>query len=361
MINFEPNWTSSPGNTINDILNSRNIGVATFAEKIDESTDLVLKLIEGSIKINKELASKLSTELGASPLFWINREVQYRDLLKINQPKLLSNWISSLPIKDMIKFGWIKGVENLEKECLNYFGISDVHSYYKKYPNVNSLSFRKTDTYKSDLAAIFSWIRRGEILSDNYPLNEWNRQKFLDSLDEIKTLTREKNPKKFLPKLISTCAGCGVVLTIVPTPKNCPVSGVVKFIDNRALIQMSFRYLSDDQFWFTFFHEAGHLILHNPENPILETNKSDIDEKENEANAFAQEVLIPYYLKEEMMSIRGNKKKIVGFSVKAGVSPGIVVGQLQHLKIIKFEYLNGYKRRYNWSDINETLGSLNLL
>ncbi|QRM89049.1 ImmA/IrrE family metallo-endopeptidase [Lacinutrix sp. WUR7] len=360
MINFQPNWTSSPGNTINDILKNRSIEVPVFAKKIDESTDLVIKLIEGSIKINNELASKLSNELGTSRSFWINREEHYRSLLKVNQPKVMSNWISSLPIKDMIKFGWIKDSNNLEKECLNYFGVSDVYAWYTKYTNTNTLSFRKTETYKSDLASIFSWIRRGELLSNKYPLNEWNKQKFLDSLDEIKTLTREKNPKKFLPKLISICSDCGVVLAIVPTPKNCPVSGVVKFIGNRALIQMSFRYLSDDQFWFTFFHEAGHLILHNPENPILEIDKKVIDEKEKEANDFAQEVLIPYYLKEEMMKIRGNKKKIVGFSIKAGVSPGIVIGQLQHLKIIRFEYLNGYKRRYDWSDINETLESLKL-
>jgi plasmid maintenance system antidote protein VapI len=360
MINFEPNWISSPGNTINDILKDRSIEVSTFAEKIDESVETVLELIEGSIKLCDNLASKLSIELGTSSLFWINREQHYRSLLEKNQSKISANWIKSLPIKDMVKFGWIKESKNLEKECLNYFGVDDVYAWHRKYTDTKALSFRKTETYKSDVASIYSWIRKGEILSSRYPLNKWNKEKFLDSLDEIKTLTREKNPKKFLPKLISKCSDCGVVLTIVPTPKNCPVSGVVKFVDDRALIQMSFRYLSDDQFWFTFFHEAGHLILHNPQNPILETGKKVIDEKEKEANDFAQEALIPYYLKDEMMRIKGNKKKIISFSIKAGVSPGIVIGQLQHLKLIRFEYLNGYKRRYKWSDINETLESLDL-
>lgn len=360
-LNFDPNWISSPGNTIKDILKNRNIEVSVFAERISESKELVLSLINGSEQINDEMALKLSFELGASSTFWINREKHYRGLLEKNHPEVLSDWVKSLPVKDMIKFGWINGSVNLEQECLNYFGVKDAYSWYKKYTNTENMAFRRTERYKSDIASIFSWIRRGELLSDKYPYNKWDKEKFLSSLDEIKTLTREKNPKKFLPKLISICADCGVVLTIVPTPKGCPVSGAVKFFEDRALMQMSFRYLSDDQFWFTFFHEAAHLILHNPVDVILESDKKVTnDEKEMEANDFAKEALIPYYLDDEFLKIRGNKKKIVGFSMKAGISPGIVVGQLQHLGIIKFEYLNAYKRRYKWSDINETLEGLNL-
>jgi len=361
MINFEPNWTSSPGNTILDILKLKNIELSEFAKKINESDDDILNLINGSIKINTKIASKLSIELGASPSFWINREKQYRDILNKRHPEMISKWIKSLPINDMIKYGWIKESNNLGKECLDYFGVNNVFEWNLKYPETTNLSFRKTEAFKSDLASIFSWIRRGEILSKKYPNTAWNKDKFLESLDEIKKLTKEKNPKKFLPRLISICAESGVALTIVPTPRNCPVSGVVKFLDNKALLQMSFRYLSDDQFWFTFFHEAAHLILHNPENPILELDKEKENSvKELEANNFAAEVLIPYYLKDELYKIKSNKKKIVGLSMKAGVSPGIIVGQMQHLGIIKFEYLNGYKRRYKWSDINETLYGLNL-
>lgn len=359
ILSIEPNWISSPGDTINDILKNRNIEISVFAKKIQESNDFVIKILNGSETISETLAGKLATELGASKSFWINREKQYRELLQKKQAKILEDWVKLLPVKDMLRFGWINKSENLAQECLDFFGVKDVFSWQEKY-NTGNLAFKKTDTFKSEMASIVSWIRKGEILANKYPFVKWNKEKFLYSLDEIKKLTRIKDPKRFLPRLIELCYQSGVVLTIVPTPKGCPVSGAVKFLDGRALMQMSFRYLSDDQFWFAFFHEAGHLVLHNPESVIYETLKTnEITQIEKEANEFAREALIPYYLSDEFLKIRGNKKKIVGFSIKAGVSPGIVVGQLQHQGVIKFEYLNGYKRRYNWEDINETLKELN--
>jgi len=116
------------------------------------------------------------------------------------------------------------------------------------------------------------------------------------------------------------------------------------------------RYLSDDHFWFTFFHEAGHLILHgNREDVYVEMeNKIDrvYDEKEEEANIFAAEALIPYTLHDKLKSVRSNKRKIIQFAQLAGISPGIVVGQMQFLGYIKYQYLNSYKRRYKWEDID---------
>jgi Zn-dependent peptidase ImmA (M78 family) len=111
---------------------------------------------------------------------------------------------------------------------------------------------------------------------------------------------------------------------------------------------LSFRYLSDDHFWFTFFHEAGHLLLHSQQSIFLESDDMAITLMEQEANNFAAETLVPGDLRAEMLRLRMNPRDIIRFAVQTGISPGIVVGQLQHHKKIAYSRFNRLKRRYKW-------------
>ena len=196
----------------------------------------------------------------------------------------------------------------------------------------------------------------GEIIGASQKCKNWDKEKFTQNLDKIKELTRIKSPNQFIPKLIEYCTDCGVAIAILPTPKGCRASGATRFLnENKALMMLSFRYLSDDHFWFTFFHEAGHLILHeDKQNTYLENldRKSNQSEKELEANIFAGEALVHYNYHGEMRNLRSNKRRIIKFAMQQGISPGIVIGQMQYHGIVKPEYLNSYKRRYNWEEIN---------
>ncbi len=116
----------------------------------------------------------------------------------------------------------------------------------------------------------------------------------------------------------------------------------------RPMILLSFRYLSDDQFWFTFFHEAGHLVLHGDRCIFLEGDDTLSTEEEDEANAFAANVLIPPELQAEMLRLPLNGRAVMRFVRKVGISPGIVVGQLQHYGCFRRNQLNNLKRRYTW-------------
>ncbi|MFZ5554494.1 MAG: ImmA/IrrE family metallo-endopeptidase [Bacteroidota bacterium] len=351
---FNPNWVSQPGNTISDILEEQNIPLRKFAEKMSVSSEFVEKLLRGEIHINSEIAKQLESTLGSSSAFWIERETKYRQNFEKLHLKETEEWINSLPVKEMIKLGWIKKTADLVKECLNYFKVDSIKEWYQKYNfELGSYSFRTSPTYSSDKGSVAAWLRQGEILTENLACRDWNVKLFEQNLHEIKKLTRKKKPIDFIPSLIKICAECGVAVAIVKTPVGCKASGATKFISpNRALILLSFRYLSDDHFWFTFFHEAGHLILHN-KNIFIENLdiSKPISEEELEANLFAAEVLIPHGLKSELQFLRSNKRKIVDFASRAGVSPGIVVGQLQFHGYIDNKYLNSYKRRYSWEEI----------
>jgi hypothetical protein len=257
----------------------------------------------------------------------------------------------------MVAFGWIK--EELSKNVkalLEYFGVSNIGEWHNKYQaEMAQVSFRTSTSFKQQPAAVAAWLRQGEIVSQPVQCKDWDAKKFRAALTTIKALTRIKDPSDFLPKLVGICAECGVAIAIVRTPNGCQASGVTKFLsEKRALLMLSFRYLTDDHFWFTFFHEAGHLLLHGKNCVFVEEINRNrvISEEEKEANDFAADQLIPVAYKPLLMSLAiSNKKSIVRFASEMGVSPGIVVGQLQHAGKVEHNRFNGYKRRYTWDDI----------
>jgi len=119
------------------------------------------------------------------------------------------------------------------------------------------------------------------------------------------------------------------------------------------MILLSFRYLSDDHFWFTFFHEAGHLLLHGDKSLFIEDGSEVSIKEENEANLFAQNILIPPDSRAEFLSLTPSRETIMKFAVKIGISRGIVVGQLQHQGRLKREQFNYLKRRYSVDDLKK--------
>lgn len=350
-MSFEPNWTSVPGTTISAILQEREISTLDFSETANWSIDQVNKIISGELPIDEDIATTLHNILGSSKKFWLSRQSIYdkrSEKIKVES----SEWIKQLPIREMIKRGWIKNTTNLLKECLDFFNVPNVYSWRKNY-ETKIVTYRKSATFDSDIASITAWIRQAELQVKNYNVEKWDKEMFESVLElDIKPLTRIKNPSVFLPKLVKSCADCGVLLAIVPCVGKSRASGASMMTSsNNPLIIQSFRYLSDDHFWFTFFHEAGHLIMHDNKFRLEDPYTNNYEE-ELEANIFSSECLIPLYLKKDLVKLGRSKRDIVKFAQQAGVSPGIVIGQLQHLGVIRHEYLNSYKRRYDWNDIN---------
>ena len=358
---FSPNWNSAPGNTIKEILNEKGIPKSEFAQRMGITNNNIDKLLVGEIVIDFEIAEKLRCILGSSVDFWVNRESFYRSNLKRQEQEKIE-WLKNLPVNDMINLGWIKKTNDIYKTCLDFFDVKDINAWNIKYNlEISNSFFKKSSTFYSDKGATAAWLRQGEIIIKNYPCKKWDKELFIETIEKIKPLTRKKAPKDFLPEMIKLCSECGVAVAILPTPTGCRASGATKFISNeKALLMLSFRYLSDDHFWFTFFHEAGHLVLHDKKIVRLESieKKEYMGDEENEANIFAAETLIPYAFHDSLRKLKRNKRDIISFANYLGISPGLIVGQLQYLGIIKYSYLNGYKRRYDWGDINSVFRAI---
>lgn len=354
---FQPNWVSNPGDTITDLLEEKNMSVNNFATQMSAPIEYVHSLLNGTAIINEETSKKLSEVVGASADFWLRREFQYQEsLVRLNIVDKQS-WLKLLPIKDMVNFGWIKEeVSRNVQDLLTYFGVRSIDEWHLKYEaEMAQVSFRTSANFKQQPAAVAAWLRQGELQSQSIQCADWNVDQFKKSLIEIRALTRIKDPAVFLPKLKEICAASGVAIAIVRTPIGCQASGVTKFLNSkRALLMLSFRYLSDDHFWFTFFHEAGHLVLHNKNCVFVEEIDKNklVSKEESEANSFAAEQLVPTSSRDRLLSLSAsNKKAIIGFATQLGISPGIVIGQMQHAGKVEHGRFNGYKRKYTWDAI----------
>jgi hypothetical protein len=154
-------------------------------------------------------------------------------------------------------------------------------------------------------------------------------------------------PEVFQEKLKQLCANAGVAVVFVPELPGTHVSGATRWLTPRkALIQLSLRYKSDDHLWFTFFHEAGHILLHGKRRVFLEDSHTT-NAQEKGANAFAANTLIPPAALREFQR-RGDTSRagIRKFAEGLGISPGIVVGRFQFERALPFSHCNDLKRRF---------------
>ena len=359
---FEPDWLSAPGGTILDIIEERGISSKDLAALLGYSTERTERLIAGKEAITRDVASLLSEQLGGSEKFWLSREINYRNEIARLQSAGDSDagkaWLNELPLKDMQKHGWVPSRTRAEDNvtaCLEYFRVRNVKEWREKYSQYLSLvSFRTSPTYKSEPGSVIAWLRYGEIKSEQILCRPWNAAAFEKSLITMRRLTRKKDPSVFIPELQKLCAQSGVALVIARGPVGCSSSGATLFLNSKkAMILLSFRYLSDDQFWFTFFHEAGHLLIHGNKAVFLEDGSDVSLKEEHEANLFAQNLLIPPESRAEFLSLKPTKNSIMKFAIKIGISRGIVVGQLQHFHKLERSQLNMLKRRYSVEDLKK--------
>lgn len=92
-----------------------------------------------------------------------------------------------------------------------------------------------------------------------------------------------------------------------------------------------------DNFWFTLFHELGHIALHlgEPSDDIFvdaeEDNGSDEVEAEAEADAFAKDSLIPrnIWLRSDAYRL-GSEASVVALARQLGIHPAIVAGRIRY-------------------------------
>ena len=359
---YLPDYAVSPGEVLDLELETRGMKQQELAKRTGLTPKHIGSLVNAKSAITPETAIKLERAIGKPAQYWLNLESHYQETLaRIAEEKRLSrdlNWLKRIPVLSMVKLGWITKHREPKAqlvEVLQFFGIASVDQWNDMWPNLD-VAYRQHNAHEVRPESVSAWLRRGEIEASTILCGSFDKDKFRQALDEIRLLTTS-SPDVFVPRMRELCAQAGVAVVFVPSLPRTGVSGATRWLNNKALIQLSLRYKTDDHLWFTFFHEAGHILLHGKKELFLEGANGLDPAKENEANEFAQNELIP----RRLLTVFAQKKPISKaaikqFSKERGISPGIVVGQLQHMGHLPISFCNDLKQVFNLAKV-QTLGA----
>jgi len=351
---YLPDVVSPPGEALLEMLEERGMSQAELAERTGRPKKTINEIIKGKATITSATALQLERVLGAPASFWNNREQYYRDSLarQAERDSLEGQveWLNQFPIKEMVEYGWINGLEDqvdLLGEVLNFFGIAAPTQWQNIWES--DVAFRQSPAFESDPFAVSAWLRKGEIDAHQLDCAPYDVDRFTEALKVVRELTTQP-PDVFHPETVRVCAEAGVAVAFVPELPKVRANGATRWLTpNKALLQVSLRYKTDDQLWFSFFHEAGHILKHGKRDIFIEDG-GDQNDKEEEAHRFAADFLIHPLEYRRFTTRTGyfSKAEIRDFAAQLGIAPGIVVGRLQHDGQLPHQNCNDLKQSFQW-------------
>ncbi|MDO5581032.1 MAG: HigA family addiction module antitoxin [Planctomycetia bacterium] len=350
----EPDYATPPGALLLDVLEQWNMTQVELAKRLGLHKKTVNDIIKGTGPILMETALNLERVFGISANLWLNAENTYR----IRKKRLEENMaqykdILSMPaIKELKKRGYIPEYSSPEEgveSVLKFFGESSVDQMRKNWENP-TVALRHSKKVSGDPVALAAWLRIGYLESLNRQCDKYDERIFLNVLNKIRSFTKDE-PSCFITAMIDLCAQSGVALVFVKEFKNAAVNGAACWLPSeKAIILINLRGKKNDIFWFTFFHEAAHILLGRKKECYIDYNDKNLKNAEEiEADNFAASFLIPADRNAELKKL-SSRESIIAFADQLGIHPSIVVGRLQHEGIIQFNQMNELKIHYQWKE-----------
>jgi HTH-type transcriptional regulator/antitoxin HigA len=356
--NYEPNYAIHPGECIVDFVQYRGWNQREFAQRTGLHENTVSNIIKGQDRITLEIAERLARVFGMKTSFFINLQTLYDETLprqiKAEELEKEEVVLNKLPYTEMVKLGWLPKTKKLDEKLKNlygFFGIASLTSLLKV--GVGAIAFRKKEKGNFSVETLALWLRKGELECLNLEISEFDKKKLENSLNKIRGLAL-KPFNEINQELKEILLQCGVILCYTPRLKNSCVNGASRWYGNNILIQISDSGKKEDIFWFTLFHELGHVLKHlyNAKKKsfidLEDEKKEEKDELEIEADNFAKEVLIPNNLYQDFIKNSFSEYGVKIFAEEIGVDKGIIVGRLCKEELLTFDRGSKFRRKFEF-------------
>lgn len=335
-----------PGATIKEQLIDRGLSQKEFALRMGMSEKHISKLINGDVQLTPEVAVRLEMVLGVPAKFWNKLEATYREkLIKANTENEMDSdkeLVKKLPYREMAKNGWVPETREATEKVIylrKYFEVVNLEII--KDMKLSKIACRRlAETEKGNLA-LLAWAQKAKLEARAIETSLIDLKTLKEKLPEIRSMTA-MNPADFCPKLIEMLSGCGIALVFLPHIGGSFLHGATFCDGNKIVVGLTVRGKDADKFWFSLFHELGHILLGH-------INQSDgtTDEDEEAADNFAKETLIPTVEFNAFTSLNDfSKTSICSFAKKQNILCGIVVGRLQKEGFINYNRCNDLKTKY---------------
>lgn len=355
---FHPDLVPPPGDTIKESLEALGMKQAELAKRMGVSEKYVIDLLCGDSPLSAETALKLERVFNVPARFWTNLELGYRDFQarKDEAESLQASvpWARQFPLKEMAALGWVERTKDElthTHRLLTYFGCASEEQWHGVWKKADVV-FRHSAVQKSDWPALAAWLRRGQMEAQELDLPEHNTGPWEKALAKIRA-NISQDPGNFQKLMTEECAKAGVGLIFLPSLPKMAVSGACVWLNQNPYIYLSLRYKTDDHLWFSFFHEAMHVWQNVRKRLFVDEPRQAVnDPKEVEANKFAAETLIPPEAYVDFVRAgRFDSLSVTGFAKEHQLTPGVVVGRLQHDEHVSWASpLNRLKVHYVWAN-----------
>ena len=350
---YDPDYAVPPGRVLEEYLEVRGLSQAEFARRCGRSAKLISEIAAGKAPVEPATARQFERVLGVDASVWLGLEANYRLRMarKTEAERAPAAWAKAFPVRELVKRGCFERPASdgdAVSKLLAFFGVGSVDAWTDCYGRARA-AYRHSPSFESDEAALATWRRLGEIEAEGQHCVEYDKNRFQQAAHRIRGLTREP-VEDALRQAAALCNEAGVAFALVPPLPGTALSGAAWWLTPRkAVIQLSARHKSDDHLWFSFFHEAAHILLHSKKAVFVDGTTGGADDLETEANEWASGILVPERAWRRLVTAPSfSAASVRAFADEQGIAPGIVVGMLQHRRLVPWSRLNELKVRLTW-------------
>ena len=365
---FKPNAVLHPGETVLEYLDFFGWSQRALARRTGLAPKTISTICNGKAPITPPTALAFEKAFQRPAHLWLNLQIHYDEAeardRQIAKSFQWSEWVRNFPLKEMkqLKFSLPAGGSDADV-LLSFFGVSSPESWNSVW-KASAVAYRQTRSLRAREESIAAWVRETEIVARKLAVADFNEQRLLSSLNELRHLTRI-GADEIMDPVQKICAGAGVAVVWVPALRSTGISGCARWLtEKRALVGLTLRYKTDDQLWFTLFHEIGHILLHRTKRPFVVDNAAkdlfdrvvdpEMQRYEGEASRFSADTLIPPgalgdFIRKGIFT----NESIHDFAEVIGIGPGIVVGRLQFEGVLAHHQGNALKQKLDWKFVEE--------
>lgn len=341
-----------PASFVKDAFEDMGISRSEFAKRLETSEKNLSELFNGKIDITVNMARKLENVTNVSSGTWLNLQNEYsvareelKELDNINEQLSILDFID---YSSLVKRGYLVYTRKRENKVKKLCTLLKTNSL-KTLTDANfAIDFRPAPIQKErEIINSNIWIELVSRSMEKEPLFKLNKEKLKESIDNLRELTLLE-PKQFIPKVKNILNDCGIHFILMPSFKNAKPKGMVMWKHDQVTLAMSNKGKYSDIFWFTFFHELGHILLH-PQMDFIDFDDNSLAKREKEADSFASEILIPESSYKQFIENNSYTiKNIDNFARENHIERTIVIGRLQKDKLLEYHQLTRYKKKFIW-------------
>ncbi|MBR2692682.1 MAG: HigA family addiction module antidote protein [Thermoguttaceae bacterium] len=336
---IEPDFAVHPGRLLARVLKQREMTQKELAERTGINKKTINDIVNGTAAITYGTSVGLERVLGVPASFWMNAESIYQTRKKrLEELEEHKNFLKEPALKELVSRRFVpksKTAEESVNNILRFFRVGSVSVLQSQFPIGVSLRQSQSAKAKRDPLALLCWWRCCELECEKIACRNYDASKFKAAVQKIRSMT-SRRPSECFEQIQKMCAECGVAVVAVDQFKNADVKGAAERRKEKAFIMLNGHVPFADIFWFSFFHEAGHILKTMRNFRYIEgwgsrkeSDRNRLEEEERKANEFARSLLIPKKYESELPSLK-TSQQIAEFADRIGVHPGIVVGRLGH-------------------------------